>query len=124
MTRSDGHIGAGVTREVCLPLPIAHRILRLLDCLGDAGRMGYRGDEAFEREGGPVPEAAELAHAVYEALQPSLGIGDRVTDGKAWGRVVALVLFPSGWEVHVDWDDRGIEITSIDRLSSDTLGPE
>jgi len=103
--------------EVCLPVPVARRILRLLDGLGDAGRMGYRGDEAFEREGEPVPEAAELAHLLYDALHPTIVIGDRVTDGESRGRVVALVLFPTGWEAHVVWDDRGVEVVSVERLS-------
>lgn len=79
--------------------------------------MGYRGNDAFEPACDPVPEAAELARALYQKMKPTLDVGDRVTDGDTVGRVVALVLLPSGWEVHVNWEDGGIALTSIDRLA-------
>lgn len=106
--------------DVRIPVTVARRILRILDGLGEAGCMAID-DEPFEPECEPMPEAAQLARVLYEALRPTITVGTRVTDGSAHGTLLALVLFPSGWEAHVDWDDRGVEIIPLDRLSPDPL---
>lgn len=64
-----------------------------------------------------LSEASELASALYQKMQPAFDVGDRITDGVAVGNVVGLVLFPSGWDVHVNWDEGGVAVTSVEHLS-------
>lgn len=102
----------GDPSSVYLATEDAIAILRFLDGLGGGGLLGYYNEsDIFDYDGDTVPEAHRLGRVLLEALRPGFEVGDKVVqlpdaDGEV-GTIIWMELFPSGWEISVEWDRRG-----------------
>ena len=102
--------------DITIDAGLALGLLRLLDQLCDGGFLAYYVEDELDARA----EAAALGRRLLDRMERPFADGAQVVLSErptaSPGTVVGQVLFADGWEIHVEWPDEGVGISSAGDL--------